>query len=97
MSEIIENIYTFKSEQGIDSYVYSLKKSDDHLGYDYYFLTKDENDNQIIYEAINPLIFLQNNKLNIIPIKKNTSEYEKFLKELENAMNIKNKEVLNRR
>lgn len=99
MNEIIENIYTFKSEQGTSSYIYSLRKEEDYLGYDYYFLTKDPNNNPIIYETINPIFFLQNNQLNIIPIQKNTVEYKEFLNELSIAKNNipKKEEVLSRK
>ena len=94
MSEIIENIYTFKSEQGTNSYIYSIRRTDDYLGYDYYLLTKDKNDNYTII-AINPIYFLQNSQLNITPIHKNTPEYELVLKELEREIkNINKKETV---
>lgn len=98
MSEIIENIYSFKTNEGKKSYIYSLKKINDPLGYDYYLLTKDKDNNSVIYETINVLRFLQNNGLNIEPVKKNTEEYEDVLEEISVLMNKNEKiEVMNRK
>ena len=98
MSEIIENIYSFKTNEGKKSYIYSLKKLDDPLGYEYYLLTKDKENNSVIYETINVLSFLQNNRLNIAPVKKDTEEYENVLEEISTIMNKSKKiEVMNRK
>lgn len=98
MSEIIENIYYFITKEGTKSYIYSLKKLNDPLGYDYYLLTKDNDNNAVIYETINVLSFLQNNRLNIIPVKKGTEEYEEVLEKISTIMSNNEKiEVMNRK
>lgn len=86
MNEKIVNVYKFESEKGIHSYIYSLKKQDDFLGFDYYILTKN-NDKPIIYEATNTIEILQSNNVNLIPIDKKDKEFTIFLKELLTVIN----------
>lgn len=92
MSEKIENIYKFESEEGQFSYIYSLKKQNDFLGFDYYILSTKNNE-PIIYEANNTIDLLQSNNINLIPIKRNTEEFKVFLHDLLTAIsnNQKNK------
>lgn len=87
MIEKIVNIYSFKSEKGINSYIYSLAKPNDNLGYDYYLLTKKENNEPFIHEASNAITLLYNTGVKLIPITKDTPEYKEFLTELLAAIN----------
>ena len=100
MSKKIINIYKFKSETGIDSYIYSTRKTTDNLGYNYYLLTRDENNIPTIYETVNTIKLLHSNELNLKPIdEKNSEEYKKFLSEFLVAINTpkEKEEVLSRK
>lgn len=82
MNEKIVNVYELKSEFEKESYIYSLKKKEDYLGFNYYILMKDENNEITIIETENPLKILQNNDVNLIPITKDNPKYQIFLSEL---------------
>jgi hypothetical protein len=94
MEEKLVNIYGFKLEDNTESYIYSLKEQEKSLNYKYYILTRDENDDPIIYDAGNAIKTLQNNKINLIPIKENNEKYKIFLKELSSALNNTQKRTL---
>jgi hypothetical protein len=94
MEEKLVNIYGFKLEDNTESYIYSLKEQENSLNYKYYILTRDENDDPIIYDAGNAIKTLQNNKINLIPIKENNEKYKIFLKELSSALNNTQKRTL---
>ena len=82
MIEKIVNIYMFKSEKGKNSYIYSLKKTNDDLGFDYHLLTKEEDNKPVICDATNAINILHSNRINLTPITNNTPEYKVFLTEL---------------
>ena len=42
MSEKILNVYEFQAKNNQNSYIYSLRKNKDHLSFNYYILTKNE-------------------------------------------------------
>lgn len=86
MSEKIENVFTFQNQQGEETYIYSLKKENDKLGYDYYLLFKDNNNHFTIYESVNTIKLLQINNIQLIPITKNNPKYIIFLSELFTAL-----------
>ena len=87
MSEKILNVYEFQAENDQISYIYSLRKNKDHLGFNYYILTKNEESQPIVYEVGNTLDILQTNDIKLIPIKKDSIKYQKFLLELNQALN----------
>ena len=99
MSEKIENVYTFQNKQGDETYIYSLKKENDNLGYDYYLLMKDENNHFTIFGSINTIKLLQINNIQLIPIQKNNPKYTIFLEELLTVLKqeSKQKEVVSRK
>jgi len=98
MSEKIENVYEFKTETGMLSYMYSLKKQEDYLGFDYYVLTKNEKNEAIIVKTGNPISILQNSGIDLSPIEKDNPKYHIFLSELLDAMNPpKEKETISSR
>ena len=86
MSEKIENVYTFQNKQGDITYIYSLKKANDNLGYNYYLLTKDVDNQFIIYGSINTIKLLQTNNIELTPIEKTNPKYTIFLTELLSAL-----------
>lgn len=87
MSEKILNVYEFQSDTNEISYIYSTKKKKDYLGFDYYILSKDDNLEPTIYEAGNTLDLLQSNDIKLIPITKDSLQYQKFLLELNRGLN----------
>lgn len=99
MEEKVVNVYEFKLENGKESYIYSSNKQSDSLRFNYYILTRDENDEPIVYDAGNTIKTLQNNKINLIPIEKENKKYKVFLSELLSALNNieKKKATLNRK
>ena len=99
MDERILNVYEFKSNKSKQSYIYSVRKEEDNLGYKYYILTENNNNEKIIYEADNTLNILQSNNIELTPIKKDTQKYKDFLIKLLSVLNknIKKEEVLNRK
>ena len=95
MSEKIVNVYEFHSKNTQKSYIYTLKKDGNKLGFDYFILTKNNQEIKI-YEAKNEFKNFQNNDIKLIPIKKETEEYKEFLEELL-SYNEKKEEVLSRK
>ena len=87
MNEKIVNVYELKSDLKQKSYIYSLRKQEDYLGFDYYILSKNEENMPFIIEADNPLNLLQNSNVNLVPITKDSQEYETFINELSLALN----------
>ena len=87
MSEKIENVFIFQNKQGNETYIYSLKKDDDELGYDYYLLTKDDDNNFTIHGSVNTIKLLQLNNIKLTPIQKSNPRYVIFLSELLIALN----------
>lgn len=98
MNEKILNVYKFQTDNNQKSYVYTLKKDDDNLGFDYFILAKTSEETTI-YEAKNALKVFQNNNIELIPIRKNTKEYEIFLLELQSYLknNEKKEAVISRK
>lgn len=92
MSEKVVNVYEFQSENGGDSFIYSVKKAEDPLGFNYYILAKNETNEPVIYHAGNTVKTLQANGIHLTPIPKNTEKYKLFLKELLEALNNQKKE-----
>lgn len=99
MNERIVNIYSFETKTGIISYIYSSKKPQDDLGFDYYILTNNEKEEPVRYEANNALKILQNNNMQITPIQRDSLEYAIFLSKLSQATKTseKKEEVLSRK
>lgn len=99
MSEKIINIYKFRTKNGQESYIYSLKENDDYLKYDYYLLSENEYGELEIKPSANTINLLQNNEINLTPIKKNNPEYEVFIQKLLATLQKEEqkKEVLPRR
>lgn len=88
MSKKIINVYKVKSENGFDTYIYSTKKQNDNLGYNYYILAKDENNIPTIYETVDTINLLHSNDINLKQIDENNKEeYKKFLAEFLIAIN----------
>lgn len=86
MSENILNVYEFQSENNTKSYIYSLKKDKYDLSFKYYILTKDDNLESTIYESSNTLDRLQTNNIKLIPIEKDSTNYQEFLVELKQVL-----------
>ena len=97
MSEKIVNVYKFKLGENLDSYIYSLRKENDFLGFDYYVLSTNKENKPTIYEANNTIKLLHSNNVNILPIEKNKEEYKRFLETLSQAINNKKEEKLVRK
>lgn len=89
MIEKIVNIYSLKLDNRKSSYIYSLKKNDDYLGFEYYILTKNKKEEPIIYEITDIITLLQSANISLTPINKNSPnpEYQMFLNELSIALN----------
>lgn len=87
MIEKIVNIYSLKLDNRKSSYIYSLKKNDDYLGFEYYILTKNKKEEPIIYEITDIITLLQSANISLTPINKNSPKYQMFLKELSIALN----------
>lgn len=92
MNEKIVNIYEILLENSKQSFVYSIKKQDDSLGFNYYILTKNDSNEPVIYDAGNTIKTLQANKIHLNPVNRDTEKYNLFLKELLIALNNKPKE-----
>lgn len=99
MSEKIENVCKFQSEDTGKSYIYSLRKEEDSLGYDYYILTKNQDNQFINYRTDNTIKLLHDNGIELVRIKEDDPQYKEFLYELLEAMNNKPKkeEALSRK
>lgn len=97
MEEQILNIYEFKSNTSKQSYIYSVKK--DNLGYKNYILTKNANNEKVIYEADDTLNILQSNNIELTKIQEDNPKYKEFLSELSSVLNknIQKEEVLTRK
>lgn len=92
MSEKVVNVYEFELENKKQFFMYSVKKEDDSLGFNYYILTKNDANEPVIYDAGNTIKTLQANAIHLNPIVKNNEKYNLFLKELLTALNNKPKE-----
>ncbi len=92
MNDKIVNVYKLKLLEGQDSFIYSLKKTNDPLGFQYYILIKNEKNEPMIYDAGNAIKILQNQGTYLIPVKKEEAQYEQFLSELLYALNQNQKE-----
>lgn len=97
MEEKIMNVYKFELDENLQSYIYSVKKDNDFLGFDYYVLSKNKKNEINIYEATNTIKLLHSNNINLIPISKFEDEYNIFITDLSKAMNNKKEETLIRK
>ena len=83
MNKKIVNVFELKTEEAEKrSYIYSIKDQDDYLGFDYYILTKNENNEPTIIETEDPLNLLNNNNVNLVPISQDNPKYQEFILEL---------------
>lgn len=97
MEDKIINVYSYNSQTAGKAYIYSERKPESHLGYNYFILTKDESDNYYIIEEPSPLESLQINNIKLNKLNKDTEEYQEFISILNNVTNVKKEPVISRR
>lgn len=92
MNDKIVNVYEFHLEDGREAFIYSQKKKENPLGFYYYILTRNDNNEPIRYDAGNTIMTLTNNGVHLQEIKKEDSQYAQFLKDLLYTLNHNQKE-----
>lgn len=82
VSNKISNVYRFKDKGRSNCFIYSVKSSNNQLGFEYFILAKNDENESNIYSIGNTLNVLETIDADIEPVTKNSEAYQTFIIDL---------------